>query len=242
MKRMISFLLALLVCGSLCLPVSGESYTGRPDMQITLTAAEVFDSNIADWVDHTPAMEPGDDIQYRVQVNNESTVQTEWYMKNLILRSLEDGSIASDGAYSYRLAYVSGAGVETVLFESDTVGGTGDDPAGIGLHAAEDALKDYFYFASIAPGESGAITLHVALEGESQGNDYQDTLAKLQMNLAVAFKNGTDSRQDEVTVVKTGDTSRPFPFFVAMAVSGLVLLILPLIGRIRRRRKGEATS
>ena len=260
MKKCISFLLALLLCGCLVPPCFGESFTGQAGMRVTLTADGTMESNLSA-SDRTTGLQPGDDITFTVRVDNKNPSRTEWYMKSQILRSLEDHSAAaSGGAYSFRLAFVSDGGEETVLFDSDTVGGSGENPAGQGLHAADNALRDYFYFATLAPGEGGTVTLFIALEGESQGNAYQDTLADLQMSFAAAIPGGGsggdtdestdpedkpfpgDNRPDgnppqDVTIVKTGDDTRLFPFFAAMAASGLALLGLLLHALWRKHRK-----
>lgn len=40
-------------------------------------------------------------------------------------------------------------------------------------------MKDYFYLDELAKGEKAEIALTVKLEGETQGNTYQDTLGKI---------------------------------------------------------------
>ena len=81
------------------------------------------------------------------------------------------------------------------------------------------------------PNQSGVITLGVRLDGETQGNAYQDTLAKLQMQFAVE-ENTTIS-----TIPKTGDPSQILIFAGVMLVSGLFLLGIAIA---RLRKKGEA--
>lgn len=68
-----------------------------------------------------------------------------------------------------------------VLFDSDTVGGDGGD----GLYEATDGLDEFFKLCTMAPGGSGYVTLRVKLDGETQGNGYQNTLAKLRLIFAV---------------------------------------------------------
>ena len=46
-------------------------------------------------------------------------------------------------------------------------------------------LMIFFSLDTLEPGENGTVNLTVGLDGESQGNIYQDTLAKLMMNFAV---------------------------------------------------------
>lgn len=68
-----------------------------------------------------------------------------------------------------------------VLFDSETVSGDG----GAGLYEATDGLGDFFKLCTMAPGGSGYVTLYVKLDGETQGNGYQNTLARLRLNFAV---------------------------------------------------------
>jgi len=91
--------------------------------------------------------------------------------------------------------------------------------------------------------------LFVALEGETQGNDYQDTLAQLKMNFAVELVKTTpvtpDAPEKEpvkvvYTIVQTGDNSQVILFSVLALVSGIGLLFAAL-GMMKKRQdeKGE---
>jgi hypothetical protein len=122
-----------------------------------------------------------------------------------------------------------------VLFSSDTVGGDTVDAAGEGLHEATDALADYFYLDTLSSGQSGTVTLKIALDGETQGNDYQDTLADLQMNFAVELTTASGTRQ----VVNTGDGRSFLPYILAMALSGLVLQALAIYSLKRAKRRED---
>jgi hypothetical protein len=109
------------------------------------------------------------------------------------------------------------------------------DAAGEGLHEATDALTDYFYLDTLSSGQSGTVTLKIALDGETQGNDYQDTLADLQMNFAVELTTASGTRQ----VVNTGDGRSFLPYILAMALSGLVLLALAIYSLKRAKRRED---
>ena len=178
-------------------------------------------------------------------------------MTNEVLQSLEDTqSVAEGGAYGYELIYVDPDGEETVLYSSDTVGGE-DTTGGEGLHQATGALEDYFYLGRLESGENGRVLLTVELEGETQGNDYQDTLARLQMNFAVeevepntVVEQGEDNVINRVvkkvvtTAPKTGDPTQMLGLCAAALVSGIVLLILAVVSMKKRRddRKGDLRS
>ena len=102
--------------------------------------------------------------------------------------------------------------------------------------------------------------LRIALDGETQGNDYQNTLARLQMNFAVE-ETAPDTIQGEDQVlrrterepdkkiyqtrqVKTGDPNQLLLVSAVTLASGLVLLLLGLLTLKKRRndRKGEHRS
>lgn len=194
---------------------------------------------------------PGDSMELQVGIKNTSEGETDWYMTNEIIQSLEESQSAADGgAYTYRLTYVDHAQKETVLFSSDKVGGEGFGAAGEGLEQATNAMEDYFYLDRLGNGQSGSVHLTVALDGETQGNGYQDTLAKLQMNFAVEkvekaveYKPGDPVKKTEVKQVvksgpKTGDSTPLIALCTLTLISGLVLLFFG-IKAIRKNRKGD---
>ena len=74
--------------------------------------------------------------------------------------------------------------VPEVLYDSDAVGG--DSTArGEGLHKVSNSLEDYLYLDTLTPEQKGTVSLKVSLDGETQGNGYQNTFANLQINFAV---------------------------------------------------------
>ena len=191
-----------------------------------------------------------------LNLKNDYDETVDWYMTNKVLKSLED-TRAEDtglqgGAYSYILTFKNtSTGKETVLFSSDRVGGEGESKSGVGLHQATGALQDWFYLDTFKKGEGGTLTLRVALEGETQGNDYQDTLAQLQMQFAVELrtttKDSSHSSSKHTThtstthreIVKTGDYTDTIPYIIAAGVSGLVFLLLAFYSlKERRKQKG----
>lgn len=183
-------------------------------------------------------MEPGDTADIHLDLENKYSAVTSWYMTNEILQSLEDSQkVAEGGAYSYVLTYYNPEGQARVLYDSDEVGGEQITEAGEGLHQATDALADYFYLDDLNSGESGEITLKVHLEGETQGNAYQDTLAQLQMNFAVELGNAHagGSTRRVVQMPRTGDPGQ-LARYVIVAVAAVGFMI-PGISNIRRKEE-----
>ena len=236
-----------LLCMALMLGLSvsagAESFTGGDNWRVAFTQEHAMESTFrtADLDDAVSGLQPGDDITFTLRLSNDSEAVTDWYMTNRVLYSLEDRSTnaaTAGGAYTYFLSYTNAAGEENVLFSSDTVGGEHVSEAGEGLHEATDALQDFFYLDTLSGSQAGTIVLRVALEGETQGNDYQDTLADLAMNFAVELKEAAPEPGAPRIIVKTGDDRNLLPYYVAMAVSGVLLLILA-IDNVRRRVRAK---
>jgi hypothetical protein len=159
-------------------------------------------------------------------------------MSNEVLKSLEDND-ASGSAYGYKLSY-KGPSNSRTLYESKSVGGKGSAD---GLAEATNAMDEYFYLGPLSNGETGKVILNVTLDGETEGNAYFDTLARLALKFAVEpevepkkttvnieSKEYMDS-PTTVTVTrrnlaKTGDESILFPVYLAIAGVGIVCLVL----------------
>ena len=230
-----------------------------------------------EYIDQIPYMQPGDRAQFTIQLKNAYPANTTWSMRNEVIKSMEENSPhgANRGAYDYKLTYTApGASEATVIYDSTAstttqiggeanpsegagknADGTEVDAGGTGLEAATDELKtrDYFVLGDIAQGATGTINLEVSLDGETQGNSYQDTVADLKMQFGVEIPSETTTVnrvRRTVTVtpvprttattnpVKTGDDTNLLPYYIAAAVSGLILLILGVI-IVKRRRSEE---
>jgi hypothetical protein len=243
-KRCLGLALALVFAVVLGQTALAESYTGTAGWTVAFTPQKTMDSNFrtADLDEAVSGLQPGDDIVFTVALENQYQETTDWWMTNEVLYSLEDRSAngaTGGGAYTYVLSYTDKNGLTTDLFSSDTVGGDTVSPGGEGLHQATNALEDYFYLDTLTQGQSGYITLSIALDGETQGNDYQDTLADLQMNFAVelATQNGKPVDPNSRSLIRTGDTTPIWPYAAGLAV-GLVVLVVAVV-RLRREEKED---
>lgn len=247
---------ALLSLGSAA-TVQAEDYA-RGDWRVEFTgngmAGNFKSSDISDVV---YALQPGDSVTVSLSLENKSDRDSAWYMTNSVIRSLEDtSSKATGGAYAYRLAYVGKDNEETVFFDSATVGGEGKSTAKKGLHEAVEDMDEYFAVDTLVPGERGTVTLRVELDGETQGNDYQNTLADLRMSFAVDALNltsdgGGDNEKNQdgqpgsgahsysTGGVKTGDSNELAVWSCVAFVSGAALLALALFS-MRKDREEEA--
>lgn len=220
--------------------------------------------------DDIAGMQPGDSVTFTLKLTNRYADTVDWYMRNDVIETLENTVAAArekniGGGYTYILTYQGAGNAEADrLFDSDTVGGQQKAYSKDleGLKGATDSLKDFFYLDSIAPGSVGQIVLTVALDGETQGNDYQDTYAILQMQFAVELpeteETSTEPTPEEpttapenptkpstppknTTVVTTGELVHPLPLIVIAGVSGVILLILAILGfKLKRSERKEA--
>lgn len=208
-------------------------------------------------------MQPGDKITISVSLENSYNDTTYWYMKNTTIESMERAG-ASGGAYGYELAYIDPAGKKSVLFTSRKVGGDNSS----GLEELTGRLNDYFYLGGLEKGQSAKVRLTVELDGETQGNSYQDKAANLSMNFAVEpqpTRKGSDTTHhrtitrevinneivyvDEdgvplaqitgTDIVKTSDEMKMFPYVLAACISGSLLLLFALFSRKDRKKEEE---
>ena len=259
MKRtFIGLCLTAILTFTTALPVyaqaPNEPYTvsGRDDWSVTFTDKQKMVSNFktSDLNDEVSRMQPGDRVILTMKIKNEDSNATDWYMTNKVLDSLE-ASTKADANGGYRLVYQNPAGQETVLFDSEKVGGENESlsraAARVGLEEATTALEDYFILDTLKKGQSGIITLTVGLDGETQGNAYQDTLADLTMNFAVERRPSPENstREPRETLIVRADTVRRADdnqlllYTALLLTSGMVLLLLTLYCRKVAKKEEE---
>ena len=242
-KKIALFACILFILGSISTVYADENSTAAGSCSFTgKEMVSSFDSNkLAVSVSE---MQPGDEVTFSVNIKNDSDISTKWYMSNDVLSSLEDAqSVAENGGYTYILTYTDPDGKEDTIYSSTSVGGEKETTAGKGLNEATNSLDDFFSLDTLEPGENGTVNLTVGLDGESQGNIYQDTLAKLMMNFAVE-DNSNPTTPNPPTYntpprVKTGDVWSAASIFTF--ILGVVLLILAFFWR-KGARKNEKTN
>ena len=217
------------------LPAFAEHFEGQPDWTVKFTTADKLESNFksSDIVDFLKELQPGDDATFTIRLVNDSKKTINWYFLNQILQSLEDSQAsAAGGAYSYLLVYQPSDGAAVTIYDSKTVGGELKESEPEGLHGVDSALKDYIALGTMKPGKAGVVTLTVSLDGETQGNGYQNTMADLRMRFAVEIV-------PDHKIIKTGDESiKLAPYYIVMAASGLLFLVLAIDGLRQRKKQG----
>ena len=243
-KKLITIMLTALMTLVMAMPVMADHFFGDGDWYVLFTSQKKMESNFtsSSMSDTLINLQPGDDATFTVTVTNQYAGLTNWYMSNKVIQSLEDASqAASGGAYIYKLTYRSASGAEKVLFSSEDVGGEMTDEeiknAGEGLHEATNALEDYFLLDNLNQNGSGVVTLFVGLDGETQNNNYQDTLASLQLNFAVEVEDELRTPTPPPTP-NTGDANSTLIYYILIGAAGIVLLVIS-IRRVAAGRKRE---
>lgn len=230
MKRIRIFALAAVIAAlALALPamafansLDGGSWT------VKYTSGGALEDNYSqsEYATNVGGMQPGDDITMQFTLSHENDTAADWYMANEVIKSLEEGS-ANGSAYGYVLTF-EGPSASRTLYDSSKVGGDNTT----GLKEATEGLEDFFYLDTLKKGQTATVKLVVSLDGETEGDDYFNTLARLKAKFAVDPQTTTTRK-----IVKTGDETNLFPFYVAMAVSGALLLVIGVASM--RRRKGN---
>ena len=248
-------MIALMVIGT-PLTANAEHFEGSKNWNVTFDGNTMKDNFTGSDVTETILnIQPGDSITVQINLKNTASKKTDWYLNNEVLQTLEDSNeVAEGGAYTYLLKYHDPSGTETVLYDSNLGGDKQEDDKAEGLEQATFGRKDEFvYLDRLNKGESGYVSLYIELDGETQGNAYQETLAKLRMKFAVEKVNDETitkeikkEGKDEVIVVtkyvpgmvKTGDNSKLVLFSSLALVSGLGILVYAFV-LMKKRREGE---
>lgn len=239
MKRILGLILATVLAVMTPSLAWAESVSGSSNWRVTFTQNERLEDNYSEqqWADDMGGLQPGDDITFTVALRHEHSTAADWYMANEVLKSLEEG-VAQGSAYQYLLTYEGPSGSKT-LYDSTVVGGDNTS----GLIDATNALDEFFFLDTLSQGQKARVNLKVTLDGETEGNAYFDTLARLKMQFAVELNNTSSGSRNttRTQLVKTGDDTKLFPFYVAMVVSGGLLMALTVQGiRERKMEREEA--
>ena len=214
-------------------------------------------------------LQPGDSVTFSVGVANSDSRSADFYLNSQVLSSLEDSrSTASGGAYGYSLVYTGPSGNELILYNSDTIGGDSTS-RGEGLNKVQNESGEYIYLDGLGAGQKGKVSVRVALDGETQGNGYQNTFANMQLNFAVERRpegdgggngggsggggnvrpgqsgTGTGLGKNGAVLftqgsVYTGDAGQILTWSLAALVSGLLLLAYGAYHYYKKQRREKA--
>lgn len=174
---------------ALCCAVPAYAATSEAGWSVTLDADGKMTSTYAQQkssIDEAlSGLQPGDSFTLSIKLNNQNAARTSWYMTSKAIKTLEEASNASNGAYSFKLLYNN-----EPIYESDTVGGDGSS----GFTEISNATGDWFWLGYIDSGQSGDVQIQMALDGETQDNGYMSTVGRLSVSFAVEFNDGQGKR------------------------------------------------
>ena len=137
---------------------------------------------------------PGDTIVYSVDYYNDSDSPIEFFMSTDVIKTLEEGSKASGGAYSYK---VTNTGSDVPIYDSATVGGeAGEDADAVRGLLQLNGQKDgtYFSLGTLNANEKGQVAIAIVLDGNSQNNNYMSTLGSLEIKFGAEQTNPVENK------------------------------------------------
>jgi len=179
-------------------------------------------------------LQPGDEVTFKVKYENRYKEETHWYMRNEVLKSLEESfDRTHNGGYTYKLTDIGPDGTETVLFDNSTVGGETTPNNMEGLHQATNALDDWFFINTLEYGDYGYTELYVKFDGETEVNDYMDTAGKLKVAYAVELDKTKTVKKSRN--IDTGDTVNML-LYVTIMIAALLMLIITFISYRKDKR------
>ena len=236
-KKIAALILIFAMMVTLAAVAFAEEFDGQSGWKVEFGADKLLHSNFktSDIADTISNMQPGDTVTMNITLKNPTGYILEWYMLNEIINSLEDTQAkAAGGGYTYLLTYKPSEGAMKTLYDSKKVGGeqATENKTIEGLNEVESNLKNYMYLETMYANKSGLMTLTVSLDGESQGNSYQDSVADLRLRFATEIIPG-------YKIIKTGDeTMKLVPFYIGMAATGLLFVLFAFIGLRQKKRNG----
>ena len=114
-KKILCLAMTVIMAAGVHTTAFAKDYPGADGWQVNFKSSNV--------TDELANIQPGDSIELKVQLKNSDSTDTDWYMTNEVIQTLEDAqSSAEGGAYEYKLTYVGSDNAEKVLYDSSTVG------------------------------------------------------------------------------------------------------------------------
>ena len=179
--RALAAALALAVALLLAAPAPALAKEVERQWTVAFTGKAMVDEGSSSIVQVLAGMQPGDAAAFDVTLEERAEGAAEWYMRNEVLKSMEEALGNAGGSYGYHLTYTAPDGERKVILTNETVSGDAGAGATKGLFDATEATGEWFYLDTLAPGERARVELRVALDGETHGNTYFDTSARLQL-------------------------------------------------------------
>lgn len=200
----------LLAAVSLCVfAPAAFADTIEKSWTVEFTGDKMKDEGTAAIAKTIGGLQPGDSAKFTINLYESYDGAADWYMKNEVLKTMEksftDANSNSGGSYSYKLTFINPRGEEKVILTNEVVSGDAGSGATKGLFDATEATGEWFFLETMAANARGRVILEVAIDGETHGNTYFDTSARLQLSFAAEPNatnpgvpgNGGDTPKDE---------------------------------------------
>ena len=210
--------------------VNGHCYFNGKDIVSDFSSKTIADS--------VKGLEPGDEVTFKVEFKNNYKVKTYWYMKNEVLKTLEQSfDRTENGGYTYRLTHITPQGKRQDLFNNAAVGGDSRSGNMEGLHQATNATKKWFYIQDLKKGQKAYTELYVKFDGETEVNDYMDTYGKLKVAYAVELDKDNTNKRTGKNLIKTGDNADLLVPFITLIIALMLLILTVMSYRYSRKER-----
>lgn len=222
MKKMLEKTLPVMIALVLIAASAAGAFAETVKGTVTYDGGDLdLEYSVEDIQDALGSLTPGDDVELEFTLKNNSGRAADWYVEDSVAKAFEESSEGTDGAYNYSLTYTSASGKTTEIYSNDVGGATSDTTIPKGLKQASSGSEEYFYLDRIANGKTGTLKLAVAIDGETLDNNYQASLAELDVNFAV--EEPDDPETVTTSKPKTGDETRLIVYIVLFAIAALLL-------------------
>ena len=125
-KRIVMLCSAMLLVLASTVTAYAEERQGEAGWKVVFDGSDMKSNfSPSDMDDEIYNMQPGDTVELTITLKNATEKETDWYMRNEVLQTLEDASKAEGGAYDYLLTYTNSAEELTELYSSEYFGGEG---------------------------------------------------------------------------------------------------------------------
>lgn len=231
-------------------------------LNVSFNGEEIQYQGMENFAENFSDMYPGESRTQEIVIQNNDDRDVEFYLQPSVLQSFEETVNASGAAYNISLKLHTKDDTYTLFggTEEDNIARIGGDEVGLGN--LNEAIDGWIFLTTLQPQETASLEMMVALDGESNTNDYQAALGTFQFEFGVDFPSPAPQAEPEIipqyvkgdpeyvtrTVkgddvvtrvvrrVKTGDTAP----ILALSAAGIVALgIIIVVGKKKSRKADD---
>lgn len=207
-----SVALALMMTGGSVMPVRAAAnatltFTDGQNLEYTGTTAN--DDGSINLGNSFQKVAPGETREETITLKNDNNRTVDFYMSTEVLQTLEDAGKAAGAGYDISL--MAGG---TSIYNS-TLGGysaDGSTSSTTGIGEINEELKGNILVATLSAGQSADVVLTIGFDGEamdnnSQGVDYSNTLGKIAFDFTAGYEDPTGITREYKYVTRSGKTN-----------------------------------